>query len=75
MIDTLKVEIIGNSVGIILSKDILKKLKVQNGDTLYVFETPNGIEISTSDSNISNQIKMAQKVMQEDKEVLRKLAE
>ena len=50
---SLKVTTVGNSVGLILPRDLLAKLRVAKGDTLYVTETPNGIELTpfNPDSN------------------------
>lgn len=40
MIFETKVRRIGNSLGIVLSKEALQKLRVQEGDTLYLTEAP-----------------------------------
>ena len=45
----IKVTTVGNSTGIILPKEILEKLNIEKGDTLYVTETPRGIELSPYD--------------------------
>jgi putative addiction module antidote len=37
----LKVTTVGNSVGVILPKEILERLRVKKGDSLYVIETKN----------------------------------
>jgi putative addiction module antidote len=66
---------IGNSAGIILSKELLEILRVGKGDVLYVHETKNGIELSRYDSEFAAQMAIAKKVMQEDRDVLRVLAE
>jgi putative addiction module antidote len=42
----LKVTAIGNSVGIVLPKELLARLRVKKGDSLYVVETPSGIELT-----------------------------
>jgi putative addiction module antidote len=71
----LKVTAIGNSAGIILPKELLEILRVGKGDVLYVYETKNGIELSRYDSEFAAQMALAKKVMQEDRDVLRVLAE
>jgi len=43
MITTVKVTTVGNSAGIILSKEILERLRVSKGDILTVTETPDGV--------------------------------
>jgi putative addiction module antidote len=35
----LKVTTVGNSVGVILPKEILERLRVRRGDSLYAIET------------------------------------
>ena len=47
MINSLKLTNIGNSVGVIFPKEILTKLRVKKGDTLYVVETSEGIELTS----------------------------
>lgn len=75
MTNTLKITAIGNSFGVILPKEILEKLRVSKGDSLLAIETPNGIELSTFDPIVARQIEVAERIMREDRDVLRKLAE
>lgn len=72
---TLKITTIGNSAGVILPREILDRLRVDKGDTLCVIETPNGIELTPYNPEFAKQITVAEKVMREDRDVLRKLAE
>jgi len=71
---SLKVTTIGNSVGIILSQDLLAKLRVGKGDMLYAVETPNGIELTPYDPDFARQMELAEEIMREDRDVLKKLA-
>ena len=41
----LKLTQIGNSVGVILPKEVLARLKVEKGDVLYVTDTPEGVAV------------------------------
>lgn len=75
MANTLKITTVGNSVGVVLPREILERLRVQKGDTLYVTETPNGIELTPFDDEFADQMAIAERVMREDRDVLRKLAE
>jgi putative addiction module antidote len=75
MTTTLKLTTIGNSTGVILPKEILEKLRAKKGDTLMVHETKNGIELSSFDPIVAKQMEIAERVMREDRDVLRKLAE
>ncbi len=71
---TLKLTTVGNSTGIVLPKELLDKLRVQKGDTLYVLETPSGIELTPYDPTFARQMDVAEQVMREDRDALRKLA-
>lgn len=71
----LKVTTVGDSTGIILPKELLEKLRIGEGDTLYVTETSRGIELSLYDKEFATQMDIAESVMREDRNVLRKLAE
>lgn len=71
----LKVTTVGNSTGVVLPKDILAKLRVSKGDKLYVIETPNGIELTPYDPAFGRQMDLAEEIMREDRDVLKKLAE
>ena len=71
----LKITSIGNSVGVVLSKELLAQLRVDKGDTLYVTQTPNGIELSAFNPDFAAQMDLAESIMREDRDVLRKLAE
>lgn len=71
----LKLTAIGNSVGVILPKEILEKLRVDRGDELMVLETPDGITLTPFDPEFARQMEVAEKIMREDRDLLRKLAE
>jgi putative addiction module antidote len=71
---TLKLTTVGNSVGVVLPKEILDKLRVQKGDSLYVLETPRGIELTPYDPEFARRMGLAEAVMREDRDTLRKLA-
>ncbi|MGD9590094.1 MAG: AbrB/MazE/SpoVT family DNA-binding domain-containing protein [Pyrinomonadaceae bacterium] len=70
----LKITTVGNSVGVVLPKDILERLRVEKGDMLSVTETPDGIELRAYDEEFAEQMAIAEQVMREDRDVLRKLA-
>ena len=72
---SVKVVAVGNSTGVILPKEIVQRLRVEKGDTLYVHETPNGIELTPYDREFAEQMEVAESVMREDRDVLKKLAE
>jgi putative addiction module antidote len=72
---TLKLTTVGNSIGVVLPKEILQRLRVEKGDSLYVLETPRGIELTPYDPQFAAQMEQAEQVMREDRDVLKKLAE
>ena len=72
---SVKVVAVGNSTGVILPKEIVQRLRIKKGDTLYVLETPNGIELTPYDREFVAQMEVAESVMREDRDVLKKLAE
>ena len=74
MISTLKITTVGNSVGVVLPKEILSKLRVDKGDTLYVIETPEGIELTAYRPDFAAQMDAAETIMRDNRDVLRKLA-
>ncbi len=72
---TLKLTAIGNSTGIILSKELLARLHVEKGDLLYATEVPGGIMIRNYDDKFARHMDIAERIMREDRDVLKKLAE
>ena len=70
----LKLTTIGNSVGMILPRELLARLGLQKGDTLYVSETPDGFQASVSDPDFQAQMALAERIMKERYAVLRELA-
>ena len=70
----LKLTSIGNSVGVILPKELLVRLGVQKGDTLFAAETPDGLRLSVSDPEHEAQMEVARRIMKKRRAVLRELA-
>ncbi len=69
-----KISKIGNSVGVILPKELLAKLRVGLGETVYFTETPDGVRITPSDPQFEAKMKAAEAIMREDRDILRVLA-
>jgi putative addiction module antidote len=74
MIQTLKITQIGNSLGVILPKELLAKLRVDKGDQLYVTEVPGGFQIQEYESDFARKMALAEEIMREDRDVLAMLA-
>ncbi|MEO6363360.1 MAG: AbrB/MazE/SpoVT family DNA-binding domain-containing protein [Caldimonas sp.] len=70
----LKLTQIGNSVGVILPKELLARLKVDKGDVLHVTDVPYGIALTAHDPVFVEQMQAARKVMKRRRHVLRELA-
>ncbi|MGK9167376.1 AbrB/MazE/SpoVT family DNA-binding domain-containing protein [Inquilinus limosus] len=70
----LKLRAIGNSVGAVLPKDVLNRLHVQEGDTLYLTEAPDGYRLTPYDPEFEGQMETARKVMKKRRNLLRELA-
>ena len=70
----LKLTQIGNSVGVILPKEALARMKVQKGDTVFLTESPDGYRMVEFDPNFEKQLSLAEEIMKRRRNVLRELA-
>lgn len=70
----LKLTQIGNSVGVILPKEVLARLKVAKGDVLYVTDSPEGFRLTAHDPAFEEQMTAARGIMKKRRAVLRELA-
>jgi putative addiction module antidote len=70
----LKLTQIGNSVGVILPKETLARLKLVKGDTVFVTDAVNGITISPYDASFDSQMTEARRIMKKRRAVLHELA-
>lgn len=66
---------IGTSTGAIFPKEMLAKLKVQQGDTLFTVETPDGILLTPYDPNVEKQLEAGREFMREYRDTFRALAQ
>lgn len=71
----LKIRKIGNSLGIVLPKEALSRLKVEEGESLYLTESPDGgYRLTPFDEGFAHQMELAERIMREDRDALRELA-
>ncbi len=70
----LKVTRVGNSLGVVLPREVLRRLRIDKGDTLFALETSGGVELTPYDPVFERQMDVAERVMREDRDVLRRLA-
>jgi putative addiction module antidote len=70
----LKLTQIGNSIGVILPKEVLARLKLSKGDLLHVIDTPDGVRLTPHDPVFEGQMTAARAIMRKRRNVLRELA-
>jgi putative addiction module antidote len=70
----LKLIQVGNSVGVILPKELLARLKVEKGDSLFWTESANGVHLTAYQPEFESQIAEARRIMKKRRDVLRELA-
>jgi putative addiction module antidote len=71
----LKITKIGNSAGVILPKELLARLRVVAGDSLYCSETPDGVRITATNPDFAAKMALAETIMREDRDILNVLAQ
>lgn len=69
-----KVTPIGNSMGIVLPKEALNKLKAAKGDTLYLVEGPEGLTLTPYQQDFEKQMEIAEGVIAKYRNALHELA-
>jgi putative addiction module antidote len=73
--DFIQIKKIGNSLGLILSKDMLSRLKLKEGDKLHIVEqTERGIKLSPYDPKHARTMEIARKIMHEYRDTFAALA-
>jgi putative addiction module antidote len=70
-----KVTTVGSSTGIVLPKELLGKLNIGKGDTLYVTETPDGLQLTPYNDEFAKTMEVAEDIMRRYRDTLRKLAQ
>ncbi|MBK9614365.1 MAG: AbrB/MazE/SpoVT family DNA-binding domain-containing protein [Uliginosibacterium sp.] len=71
---TLKLTQIGNSVGVILPKETLARLKLEKGDTVFVSDTPDGLTLTPYDPSLEAQLEAGRDFMREFRDTFHALA-
>ncbi|MBL8318597.1 MAG: AbrB/MazE/SpoVT family DNA-binding domain-containing protein [Burkholderiaceae bacterium] len=70
----LKLTQIGNSVGLVLPKEVLARLKLGKGDTVYVTDAVNGVTLTPYDPTLGEQLERGREFMQEFRDTFHQLA-
>ena len=71
---SLKVTQIGNSLGVILPREITERLRLEKGDELAVVDTANGVELTPYDPGFGEKMKAARRLSKRYRNALRELA-
>jgi putative addiction module antidote len=72
---TFKVTTVGSSAGFILTKEAMARLKVRKGDTVFLTEAPDGgYRIAPYSPEFERQMKLAEDIMRDDRDILKSLA-
>lgn len=71
---TLKLRAIGNSVGLVLPKELLAKLDLAEGDTVQVVETQEGFLLTPASSDVEEQLRLGRELMKKYRETFAALA-
>jgi putative addiction module antidote len=73
-VHTLKLTQIGNSIGVILPKEVIARLKVAKGDSIFITETPEGFAITPYDPAIDEQLSAGREFMHDYRDTFHQLA-
>lgn len=70
----LKLTAVGNSAGVVLPKEILARLKLEKGDSVYLTECQDGYRLTPYNPEFEQQMKAARRVMLKRRAALRELS-
>ena len=70
----LKLTTVGTSTGTVIPKEMLNRLKVEKGDTLFAIETPDGYLLTPYDPEVEEQLELGREFMKQYRETFRTLA-
>ena len=70
----LKVTQVGNSLGVVLPREVLAELNVERGDRIFLTRSPDGYRVTRSDPEFERQMTQAREIMKRRHDVLRELA-
>lgn len=70
----LEIKKIGNSTGLILPKELLARLRLQQGDHVVVSETPDGLRLTRDNADFEESMRIVDQIMVEYRDTLEALA-
>lgn len=71
---TLKLTAVGTSTGVVIPKEMLKRLKLSRGDTLFAIETPTGYLLTPYDPEVEEELQIGRAFMSKYRETFKALA-
>jgi putative addiction module antidote len=71
---TVRVRKVGNSLGILLTKDVVEVLGVTEGDQLFAVRTPDGIRLTPFDPDFASAIESSRDYMRRHRDAMHELA-
>ncbi|MDO9405828.1 MAG: AbrB/MazE/SpoVT family DNA-binding domain-containing protein [Polaromonas sp.] len=71
---TLKLTQIGNSVGVILPREVLGRLKLAKGESVFLMETPDGYVITPYDPALDEELNAGRAFMHDYRDTFHQLA-
>ena len=66
---------IGNSLGMIIPKEIVAAMNAKKGERIFITQTKDGFIVRQCDPDVERQLDIAQKYADKYREVFQKLAE
>jgi putative addiction module antidote len=70
----LKARSVGNSTGVTFPKEVLDRLKIKSGDTVFLTESPDGYRLTPYNPEFERQMNAAESVMRRYKDASRQLS-
>jgi putative addiction module antidote len=70
----LQIKKIGNSTGLILPKELLQRLGLEQGDEVIVSQEPDGFKLSLPEEHFERGLEIARKAMKKYRSALKELA-
>jgi putative addiction module antidote len=74
MTATVRVRKVGNSLGILLTKDVIEVLGVAEGDQLFAVRTPDGVRLTPFDPAFAAAIESSRDYMRRHRDAMHELA-
>lgn len=70
----LKLRAVGTSTGVVLPREMLSRLRAEQGEVLYAIETPTGYALTMLDPNVKKQVEDGEAFMDRYRDVFAALA-